>query len=106
MPLRDYQKQVDDWIQGYDPAYWPPLSQLARLTEEVGELARALNHKYGEKIKKSTEAPDDIEGELADIIFDVICLANSEGIDLDEAMQKQLHKVTTRDADRFPKKKP
>lgn len=106
MTLQDYQKQVDDWVQGYETPYWAPLSQLARLSEEVGELARAYNHKYGDKIKKDSEEPDDIEGELGDILFDVICIANTEGINLDNAMQKVLHKVNTRDADRFEKKKP
>lgn len=105
MTLQDYQKQVDDWVQGYETPYWAPLSQLARLSEEVGELARAYNHKYGDKIKKDSEEPDDIEGELGDILFDVICIANTEGINLDNAMQKVLHKVNTRDADRFEKKK-
>ena len=104
MPLADYQKQVDDWVQGYKTPYWAPLSQLARLTEEVGELARILNHKYGDKPKKPTEEPDDLEGELGDILFDVICLANSEGIDLDKAIQKVIDKSRTRDADRFEKK--
>ena len=104
MPLADYQKQVDDWVQGYKTPYWAPLSQLARLTEEVGELARILNHKDGDKPKKPTEEPDDLEGELGDILFDVICLANSEGIDLDKAIQKVIDKSRTRDADRFEKK--
>lgn len=103
--LGDYQQQVDDWAQELAKPYWQPLSQLARLSEEVGELARAFNHKYGDKIKKPTEEPDDIEGELGDILFDVICIANSEGIDLDQAMRKVLHKINTRDKDRFEKKK-
>ncbi len=106
MALAEYQKQIDDWVQGYETPYWAPLSQLARLSEEVGELARALNHKYGDKIKKPTEEADDIEGELGDILFDVICMANSEGLDLDKALQKVIDKARTRDADRFPKKKP
>lgn len=106
MSLKAYQQQVDDWAQQYEPSYWAPLSQLARLSEEVGELARALNHKYGDKPKKASEQPDDIEGEMADIIFDIICLANSEGINLDDAFAGVMHKANTRDKDRFPKKKP
>ena len=106
MSLGDYQKQVDDWAQGLEVPYWTPLSMMARLMEETGELARAYNHKYGEKPKKPTEEPDDIEGELGDIIFDVICLANVEGIDLDKAIQKVITKAQTRDKDRFAKKKP
>ena len=104
--LADYQKQVDDWVQGYAKPYWEPLSMLARLSEETGELARAYNHKYGDKIKKPTEEPDDIAGELGDIIFDVICMANFEGINLDDAIKKVINKSITRDADRFEKKKP
>ena len=106
MSLSDYQKQVDDWAQKLEVPYWTPLSQLARMAEEVGELARAYNHKYGEKTKKATEEADDIEGELGDIIFDVICMANSEGINLDRAIQKVINKAQTRDEDRFAKKKP
>lgn len=104
MGFKDYQKQIDEWAQQFKVPYWSPLSQLARLSEEVGELARAYNHKYGEKIKKPTEEPDDIEGELGDIIFDVICMANSEGIDLDHALQKVMDKANTRDKDRFERK--
>lgn len=104
MPLADYQKQVDDILQPYAKPYWSPLSNLAQLIEEVGELARIYNHKYGDKIKKPTEQPDDMEGEMGDILFSVICLANDEGIDLDKAIVKVLNKVQTRDVDRFEKK--
>jgi len=99
-----YQKQVDDWLRGFETPYWTPLSQLARLSEEVGELARAYNHKYGDKIKKPTEEVDDIEGELGDILFNVICMANYEGIDLDKAFQKVIDKSMTRDKDRFARR--
>ena len=104
MLISEYQQQIDDWVQGYKTPYWTPLSQLARLIEEVGELARVLNHKYGDKIKKPTESADDLEGELGDIMFDVICMANSEGVDLDAALQKVILKAQTRDKDRFEKK--
>jgi NTP pyrophosphatase (non-canonical NTP hydrolase) len=104
--LGDYQKEVDDWVQGFTVPYWTPLSQLARLSEEVGELARVLNHKYGQKVKKPTEEPDDLEGEIGDILFDIVCLANSEGIDLDHALQKVITKSKTRDHDRFERKQP
>lgn len=102
--LREYQKLIDDWAQTFKKPYWEPLSQLARLSEEVGELARVLNHKYGDKPKKPTEEPDDLEGELGDILFDLICLANSEGIDLGESLEKVLTKAQVRDKDRFEKK--
>jgi NTP pyrophosphatase (non-canonical NTP hydrolase) len=104
MSLKDYQQQVDDWAQTLKVPYWSPLSMLARLSEETGELARAYNHKYGDKIKKSSEEIDDIEGEMGDIIFDIICMANAEGIDLDKALQKVIDKSKNRDADRFEKK--
>jgi NTP pyrophosphatase (non-canonical NTP hydrolase) len=100
----DYQAAVDEWVQTLKVPYWSPLSQLARLTEEVGELARVYNHKYGEKIKKPTESSDDLEGELGDILFDIICMANSEGIDLDLAITKTIQKSQTRDKNRFEKK--
>lgn len=102
--LAQYQTEVDDWLQQYEVPYWAPLSQLARLIEETGELARILNHKYGDKPKKASESDDDIEGEIGDILFDLICLANSEGIDLNACIDKVMHKVQTRDKDRFPKK--
>jgi len=104
MSLGDYQKQVDDFLQQYKKPYWEPLSQLARMSEEVGELARAYNHKYGDKVKKPGESDDDIAGELGDILFDLICMANTEGVDLDEAFAAVMQKVQTRDKDRFEKK--
>jgi NTP pyrophosphatase (non-canonical NTP hydrolase) len=102
--LIDYQKQVDDWAHTLETPYWTPMSQLARLAEEVGELARVYNHKYGEKPKKPTEEPDDLEGEMGDILFDLICMANTEGVDLGKALEKVITKAQTRDADRFKKK--
>ena len=104
MPLADYQKQVDDLLQPYATPYWSPLSQLAQMAEEVGEIGRVLNHKYGDKIKKPSEKPDDLTGELGDLLFDIICLANSEGVNLDEAFTHFMHKMATRDKDRFAKK--
>lgn len=102
--LQDYQKAVDDWAQTLEKPYWSPMSQLARLIEEVGELARIYNHEYGDKIKKPTESPDDIRDEMGDILFDLICMANSEGIDLAACLEKVLEKSKTRDKDRFKKK--
>lgn len=104
MSFKDYQKQVDDIVQAYAKPYWSPLSNLAQLTEEVGELARVLNHKYGDKVKKSSEAEDSMPGELGDILFSVVCISNDERIDLDEAFQAVLLKIKTRDKDRFEKK--
>jgi len=102
--LQDYQDEIDQWVQGFATPYWSPLSQLARLSEEVGELARVYNHKYGDKVKKPTEEPDDLEGELGDILFDIICMANMEQLSLDRALRKTIDKAQTRDKDRFEKK--
>lgn len=99
-----YQGQIDDWAQQFETPYWAPLSQMVELIEEVGELARIYNHRHGDKIKKPTEEEDDFEGEIGDIIFDIMCIANQEGVDLDAALQKTIDKVRTRDIDRFPKR--
>lgn len=102
--LADIQKQIDDILQGYEKPYWSPLSNVARLSEEVGEVARIVNHMYGDKPKKPTELDDDLEDELADVLWTVICLANQEGIDLDKGMQRAIDKLLIRDKDRFSKK--
>ena len=102
--LGHIQKQIDEILQGYEKPYWEPLSNIARLVEEVGEVARIINHRYGDKPKKSEEKDDDLEDELADVLWTVICLANQEGIDLDKGMQRAIDKLLIRDKDRFPKK--
>ena len=104
MSFRDAQQAVDRWIGQYKEGYFPPLTSLARLTEEVGELAREINHRFGEKPKKAGEAEGSMALELADIVFVVICLANSQGIDLDEAFEAMMQKVRTRDDRRWTKK--
>lgn len=103
--LKDYQKQIDKQLQAFAKPYWHPLSQLARITEEVGEVARILNHKYGDKPKKPTEIHEDLGDEIADVLYSLLCLANSEDIDMDAAMKRALNKTATRDKDRFDKKK-
>lgn len=103
--LKDIQKQIDDILQGYEKPYWSPLSIMARLTEETGEVARILNHKYGDKPKKPTEKDDDLEDELADVLWTVILLANREGVDLDAGLQRAIDKLLVRDKDRFERKK-
>lgn len=102
--LYDIQKQIDDILQEYEKPYWEPLSNLARLTEEVGEVARIINHKYGDKPKKPTESEDDLEDELADVLWSIICLANSEGVNLDRGIRRAIDKLIVRDKDRFKKK--
>jgi len=104
LSLRDAQQTVDRWIGQYKEGYFPPLTNLARLTEEVGELAREINHRFGEKTKRADEAEGSVAMELADVLFVVICLANSQGIDLDEAFAAMMRKVTSRDVDRWTRK--
>lgn len=104
MSLEVYQKQIDDMLQAYEKPYWYPLSRLARLIEEVGEVSRILNNQYGDKPKKKTEAHEDLGDELADVLYTVICLANSQGIELDDPLQKAIAKLETRDKGRFKKK--
>lgn len=102
--LNEIQQEVDRYISQFKEGYFQPLSMLARMTEEVGELAREVNHLYGEKPKKPDEADNSIELELGDILFIVVCFANSLGIDLTEAHNKVMRKFETRDAGRWTKK--
>jgi NTP pyrophosphatase (non-canonical NTP hydrolase) len=104
MSLKQNQKDVDSWISQYKLGYFKPLEILARLTEEVGEVARELNHMYGPKKKKASEASAHLDEELADVIYTVVCLANSQKIDLDKAWRKVMKKLYTRDKDRWEKK--
>lgn len=105
MPIRDAQRRVDAWISRYEEGYFDPLTNLARLTEEVGELAREINHRFGQKTKKPNEPEGDLAMELADILFVIICLANREGIDLDAAFERMMEKVETRDRERWTLKR-
>jgi len=104
MSLKKNQKEVDNWIGQYKVGYFKPLEILARLTEEVGEVARELNHMFGPKKKKPTEDTAELEMELADVIYTVICLANSQKIDLDKAWKRMMAKYNSRDKDRWEKK--
>jgi NTP pyrophosphatase (non-canonical NTP hydrolase) len=99
--LREFQADVDDWIQAVGGGYWSPHANLARIAEEVGELARLINHLYGPKPKKASEASQELGEELADIIYAIICLANSEGIDLETSLSQVIAKVWRRDRDRY-----
>ncbi|MCB9506555.1 MAG: nucleotide pyrophosphohydrolase [Myxococcales bacterium] len=105
MTLGELQAAIDKWIARYEAGYWPPLANLARLSEEVGELAREINHAHGPKTKKAAEPAGSIAAELGDIIFTVATLANSLGIDLDDAVAATLAKVTTRDDDRWERRR-
>jgi NTP pyrophosphatase (non-canonical NTP hydrolase) len=99
--ISDAQQAVDAYIGQFAEGYWPPLTNLARLVEEVGELARELNHRYGHKTKKPGEPEQDLALELADILFVLIALANEQQIDLEEAFCRVLAKYDSRDADRW-----
>lgn len=99
--LRQFQAEIDNWIESVGGGYWSPHANLARIAEEVGELARLLNHLYGPKPKKADETAQELGEELADIIFAVACLANSEGIDLGENLEGVIAKVWQRDRDRY-----
>jgi len=103
LSLREAQRQVDSWMRERGWAYWEPLSQLARMTEELGELARLVNHLYGEKPKKSEEAEQELGLEMADLLYTMICLANSQGVDLQDALATVLQKYAARDAERYPR---
>jgi len=104
MSLAEIQQRVDQWIDQYEIGYFQPLTNIARLTEEVGELAREVNHRFGQKPKKEEEPPGDLGMEMADILFVIVCMANREGIDLDEAFERMMKKIERRDAERWVKK--
>jgi NTP pyrophosphatase (non-canonical NTP hydrolase) len=104
MSLAEAQGRVDVWIGQFEEGYFHPLTNLARLAEEVGELAREVNHRYGQKTKKPGEADGDLAMEMADILFVIICMANREGIDLQEAFDRMMQKVERRDGKRWTKK--
>ncbi|MFB6466023.1 nucleotide pyrophosphohydrolase [Cytobacillus sp. Hz8] len=99
--LKAIQTEVDDYISQFKEGYFSPLAMLARMTEELGELAREVNHHFGEKPKKKTEADKEMEDELGDLLFVLICFANSLNIDLTEAHNRVMHKFNTRDKNRW-----
>jgi len=99
--LQEIQAEVDRYISQFKEGYFSPLAMMARMTEEVGELAREINHYYGEKPKKQDEKEKSVEEELGDVFFIVLCFANSLGIDLQEAFDRIMHKFNTRDKDRW-----
>jgi NTP pyrophosphatase (non-canonical NTP hydrolase) len=105
LTLSDLQKRVDTWVRQFEEGYFHPLTNLARLSEEVGELAREVNHRFGEKTKKRDEPEGDLAMEMADILFVLICMANREGIDLQEAFDRMMTKVEKRDEYRWTKKR-
>jgi NTP pyrophosphatase (non-canonical NTP hydrolase) len=99
--LAAYQAAVDEWITSVGGGYWEPHANLARIAEEVGELARLVNHLWGPKPKKPSEPNQELGEELADILFAMICLANSQGIDLADSLERVIQKVWQRDRFRY-----
>lgn len=100
LSIRAAQDQVDQWIRTIGVRYFDPMTNLAQLVEEVGEVARILSRTVGEQSCKPGESPGELSDELADVLFVTICLANQSGIDLTEALRKNIDKKTRRDATR------
>ena len=100
MTIRESQAIVDEWIKTHGVRYFSELTNMAILTEEVGEVARIISRKYGDQSEKPSDAGKDLSDELADVLWVLICIANQTGIDLTRAFQKNVEKKTLRDHDR------
>jgi NTP pyrophosphatase (non-canonical NTP hydrolase) len=100
MNLKNSQLEVDNWIKTHGVRYFNELTNMAQLTEEVGEVARIIARRYGEQSEKESDKNKDLGEELADVVFVVLCLANQTGVDLQEAFDKKLDLKTNRDRDR------
>lgn len=100
MHIKEAQNIVDNWIKQHGVRYFNELTNLAMLTEEVGEVARIIARRYGEQSEKDSDTLKDLGDELADVLFVLICLANQTGVDLTDALYKNLEKKTNRDSQR------
>ena len=100
MDIKKVQTEVDEWIKSHGVRYFDELTNMAQLTEEVGEVARIISRRYGEQSEKESDKQKDLGEELADVLFVVICLANQTGVDLSQAFAKKLELKTKRDHDR------
>ena len=100
MTIQEAQETVDKWIKDFGVRYFNELTNMAMLTEEVGEVARIISRRYGEQSEKESDKDKDLGDEMADVLFVLICLANQTGIDLEEALIKNLNKKTNRDSKR------
>lgn len=100
MTISNAQQQVDEWIKTVGVRYFSELTNMAMLTEEVGEVARIIARRYGEQSEKESDKNKDLGDEMADVLFVLICLANQTGVNLEEALKQNLLKKTKRDADR------
>lgn len=103
MTIQEAQNKIDQWIKTYGVRYFNELTNMVLLTEEVGELARLIARKYGEQSFKESDTGKNLDEEMADILFVLICLANQTGVNLTEALTKNLEKKTKRDATRHIK---
>lgn len=100
MSITKAQQEVDNWIKDHGVRYFNELTNMAQLTEEVGEVARIIARRYGEQSEKESDKAKDLGEELADVLFVTLCLANQTGIDLQAAFDKKMKLKTTRDQDR------
>ena len=100
LTIRDVQRRVDDWIKTYGVRYFCELTNMAILTEEVGEVARIMARRYGEQSFKASDTKHDLADEMADVLWVLVCLANQTGVDLTEAFERNLKKKTERDNER------
>ncbi|WP_299106723.1 nucleotide pyrophosphohydrolase [uncultured Winogradskyella sp.] len=100
MYIKNAQKEVDNWINEHGVRYFNELTNMAQLTEEVGEVARIIARRYGEQSEKESDKDKDLGEELSDVMFVVLCLANQTGIDLQDAFDKKMNKKTKRDHNR------
>ena len=100
MTITAAQQTVDNWIKQYGVRYFSELTNMAMLTEEVGEVARIIARRYGEQSEKESDKLKDLGDEMADVLFVLICLANQTGVNLEEALKKNLDKKTNRDSER------
>ena len=100
MNIQNAQQQVDEWIKNHGVRYFNELTNMAQLTEEVGEVARIIARRYGEQSEKESDKNKDLGEELADVLFVVLCLANQTGVNLQESFEKKLDIKTKRDHDR------
>jgi NTP pyrophosphatase (non-canonical NTP hydrolase) len=105
MTLQQAQQQVDNWIHTYGVRYFSELTNMTILTEEIGELARIMARTYGDQSFKESDLSENLADEMADVLWVLICLANQTGVDLEDALQKNIEKKTIRDATRHKNNK-
>ena len=103
MTISEYQKKVDEWIRTFGVRYFNELTNMAQLTEEVGEVARIIARRYGEQSEKDSDKEKDLGDELADVLWVLTCLANQTGVNLEEAIERNINKKTNRDHNRHKK---